>query len=142
MTSRVSVVSTLPEATLSVFTDVSEPCTLKLQLFWFDDLITEFLTRVKSYVTESGPVITLDDSFKYLPVEMEGSTTIHLFGFHSNVTAAAYEPLIVRCETEEEKLRIRELICNAFLELSQASIEQAYPSIRSIRMSVPLGETP
>jgi len=127
---------------LSVFTDVSEPCTLKLQLFWFDDLITEFLTRVKSYVTESGPVITLDDSFKYLPVEMEGSTTIHLFGFHSNVTAAAYEPLIVRCETEEEKLRIRELICNAFLELSQASIEQAYPSIRSIRMSVPLGETP
>jgi len=127
---------------LSVFTDATEPLTLRVQLFWFDDLITEFLTRVKSYVTESGPVFTLDDSFKYQPVEMEGSTTIHLFGFHSNVTAAAYEPLIIRCETEEEKLRIRELLCNAFLELSQASIQQAYPSIRSIRMSVPLGETP
>jgi hypothetical protein len=142
MKRRTQVLSTLPEATISVFTDVSDPLTLKIQLFWFDDLITEFLTRVKSYVTESGPVITLDDSFKYIPVEMEGSTTIHLLGFHSNITAAAYEPLIIKCDTEEEKLRIREEICNAFLELSQASIQQGYPSVRSIRMSVPLGETP
>lgn len=132
----------MPEATLSVFTDVTDPLILRVQLFWFDDLVTEFLTKVKSYVTESGPVITLDDSFKYMPVEMEGNTVIHLFGFHSNHTAAAYEPLIIKCDTEEEKLRIRELLCNAFLELSQASIDEKYPSIRSIRMSVPLGEDP
>lgn len=110
---------------------------LQLQLFWFDDLISEFMQRVKVFRSKSGPIIKLSDHFTYAPSEMDDKEIIHLYGFASNHDSGAYDTIKILC-TDEEKISIKDSISNALQELAKASVTSVHPSYRSLRIRVGL----
>lgn len=131
--------SVFPETLISLLVDKSSPLTLILQLFWFDELISEFMQKRKTFATKSGVIIMLSHHFKYEPVEMEsGRKVAYLYGFHSNLDGEAYAPLEIKCVSEEEKLGITLQIGNALQELVNAAAKIAYAPHRSLRIQVGL----
>jgi len=130
----------LPNGLISLYSDVSQPLMLHLQLFWFDDLVSEFMRKVKVFRSKSGPIIQLSDHFTYEPLVMEHKEVVYLYGFESNHDAGAYDTIKVLCSSDEEKVTIRDSISNALQELGIASVRSVYPDYRSLRIRVGLGE--
>lgn len=135
-----SPVSSLPDGLISLYTDMSQPLILQLQLFWFDDLISEFMRKVKVFRSRSGPIIMLSDHFKYEPSKMEGDEIIHLYGFASNHDSGAYDTIKILCN-DEEKVIIKNKISNALQELAKASVWSVHPTYRSLRIRVGMEKT-
>ena len=138
MTPEFNIVSSLPDSILSVFTDISKPLVLEIQLTWFDEIISNFMAEIHTFPTQYGVVIRRSNWFTYVPVEMERERILYLDGFSSNCDGGAYDSIEIKCVSEEEKLVIREQLCNALQQLATAAVERTGLRKRSYRMAVGL----
>lgn len=137
-----SPASSLPDAFMSVYTDITKPLILEVQLTWFENIISDFLREHQTFPTQYGVIIRRSSWFTYVPVKMEDKEIIYLDGFSSNQDAGAYDNIRILCNSDEEKVAIRERICNALQELAEASVQAINQSKRSMRMVVGFEKIP
>lgn len=138
--SQKNPISSLPDGLISLYADISEPLILRIQLFWFENVIAEFMQKVKVFCSKSGPIIRISDHFTYVPIEMERRETTYLYGFDSNQSPHNYDVVKILCKSEEEKLALRDNISNALQELGIAAVQSNYPTYRSLRLRVGIGK--
>ena len=107
---------------VTMFVDVSTPLIIEFQLFWFDERITEFLSRAPAemFVCSNGIRIGLGAEFKYTPAEMETEEG-YLTGFSSNTQFDCYDKMFVNVGNDEEKSGVCKEITQAISELVRAS---------------------
>lgn len=107
---------------ITMFVDTTTPAIIKLQLFWFDERITEFLSRSPTEVfpCSNGVLIGLANEFKYTPAEMEGENA-YLSGFSSNTQYGCYDELLITVGSEEEKIGVCTEVTQAISELIRAA---------------------
>ena len=107
---------------LVMYVDTSTPLIIELQLFWFDERITEFLERAPRdmFVASNGIRIGLANEFKYTPAEMETEEG-YLTGFSSNTQQDCYDKLSIRVDSDEEKVGVVNEVTQAIAELVRAA---------------------
>jgi hypothetical protein len=107
---------------MTLFTDLSTPLIIEFQLFWFDERITEFLSRApgEMFVCSNGIRIGLASEFKYTPAEMETEEG-YLTGFSSNTQFHCYDKMTITVDTEEEKFGVCTEVTQALSELVRAA---------------------
>lgn len=110
---------------ITLYIDSSYPLTLTLQLFWFGPEIGKFLERELFFEASNGIRFGSLMDFTYTPLKMEPTKRSpyvgYLLGFGSNMHKECFNKSTVRFESEEEKLRHKDLIINAVNELVQAA---------------------
>lgn len=107
-----------------MFVDSTTPLIIDFQLFWFDEKITEFLSRAPAemFVCTNGVRIGLGAEFKYTPAEMETDEG-YLTGFSSNMQQDCYDKMSIRVDAEDEKLGVAHEVTQAISELVRAASE-------------------
>lgn len=105
-----------------MFVDSTTPLIIDFQLFWFDEKITEFLSRAPAemFVSTNGIRIGLGAEFKYTPAEMETEEG-YLTGFSSNMQQDCYDKMSLKVDAEEEKIGIAHEVTQAISELVRAA---------------------
>lgn len=113
------------EQAIVLFIDATLPLILEAQLFWFDEIISQFLREKKVFQTSNGIQITSLSGFKYTPLKMEPTKRSpyagYLSGFESNMHKECYTKISVPFASEDEKLRHVKLLKTAAYELVRAA---------------------
>ncbi len=114
---------TASDYAISMLCNAQTPLILEFQLFWFEDEITEFLSRCSAemWIASNGIRVGLADDFTYTPCGMETKEG-YLTGFAGNTQSNCYNKLRMSFRTEEEKLGIRDDIIQAVHELVDAAM--------------------
>jgi len=117
---------TASDYAVSMLCNAQTPLILEFQLFWFEDEITEFLSRcpAEMWIASNGIRIGLADDFTYTSCGMETLKEGCLTGFASNTQSNCYNKLRMSFRTEEEKLTMKDDIIKAIHEL----VDVAMPS--------------
>ena len=107
---------------IAMFCDTSTPLIIEFQLFWFDERITEFLSRAprEMFICTNGIRIGLANEFKYTPAEMETEEG-YLSGFSSNTSQDCYEKMFITVGNDDEKVGVCHEVTQAISELIRAA---------------------
>lgn len=107
---------------ITMFIDTSTPLIIDIQLFWFDDKITKFLSEEAdgTFISTNGIRIGIADEFKYTPAEMETEEG-YLSGFGSNTQQDCYDKLSIHVDNEDEKFGVCSEITQAISEMVRAA---------------------
>lgn len=115
---------TASDYAVSLYVNDKTPKILEFQLFWFEDIITEFLSQCPRdmWIASNGIRVGLADDFTYTPCGMETLLEGYLTGFASNTQVNCYNKCTISYETVEEKDRLKAHIIKAVHELVDAAV--------------------